>query len=147
MVRRSQAEHWICGIQSCVWRCRQPQGKPGRTPLVQRLQIKAKHWICGIRSRVWQCCWSQGKPGRNFHLWQRALTNENQHWIRGIRSRVWRCRQPQGKPGRNAHLWQGALTNETQHWIAAFDPASGDVVSRRGNQVKICPSFTGGAHK
>jgi hypothetical protein len=26
----TETQHWIRGIRSRVWRCRQPQGKPGR---------------------------------------------------------------------------------------------------------------------
>jgi hypothetical protein len=110
LVQRSQmkADHWIRGIRSRVWRCRQPQGKPGRKcPLVQRSQTKADHWIRGIRSRVWRCRQPQRKTSRNAHIWQGALTNETHHWIRDIRSCVWRCCQPEGQPGRNVHIWQG----------------------------------------
>ncbi len=39
LVQRSQmkAHHWIHGIQSRVWRCRQPQGKPGRMSVAAAL--------------------------------------------------------------------------------------------------------------
>jgi hypothetical protein len=175
-----KADHWICGIGSCVWKCRQPQGKPGRMsvgtaltnesssldtrhsiPLLEMSSSTGEPGIMSVptaltnessaldmRHSIRVCRQPQGKPGRNAHLWQWALTNDTQDWIRGIRSRVWRCRQPQGKPGIETSIfYRGRSQMKPSTGYGAFDPASGDVISRRGNQVKICPSFTGGSHK
>jgi hypothetical protein len=59
------------------------------------------------------------------------------HLIQGIRSHVWRCRQPQVKPGRMSIFYRGCSRMKLSTGYTVFDPVSGHVINRRGNQVEM----------